>query len=297
MLGGHCEVVSRQHGEVGQFAGFDGSLDSFLTRKPCVVDRHHSQDSVARGDRLVGSVDAVRYRVARDEVVHHPERAKRDHRRIGTAGKHETFVQVGLHWRDLRGTRHAPIALQYRRGKIEMILYGQAEFELPDARVLVGAGNKRVLYGPPILGDVFLRVGKFQALKYFVDRRVAHCMHGSAPAHPVEAGDIVIKSRLVDSTQAEVFAAVTEGAFISLCHEAAFKAPIDCNLDAPHPHPVVALVLLDAGIEHAALEVGQVARPDQDAVADRSPAGIAQLLKFPVVCDRNTWDTNAGETV
>src|SRR6267378_5063574 len=79
LLLGNREDIGRKDDEVGELAALDRALRVLLEGEPRVVDGEDAE-RLFPGDTLVGAVDAVRNRLARDEVVHRPERVVGNHR-------------------------------------------------------------------------------------------------------------------------------------------------------------------------------------------------------------------------
>src|SRR5258706_11490079 len=75
----HRKGVTREHHQIGQLAPLDRALQAFLEGQARIVDGADAQRFLAR-DALGGAVDAVGDRVARDEVIHRPERVVGNHR-------------------------------------------------------------------------------------------------------------------------------------------------------------------------------------------------------------------------
>src|SRR5207248_3556898 len=110
-----------EHYQIGELARLDGALEALLEAEARVVDRVEAQRLLA-ADALVRAVDAIRDRVARDEVVHRPERVVRNHGRVRAAGDEEALVEERAHRRHLLGALAAPVLGDARRGEIAVSL-------------------------------------------------------------------------------------------------------------------------------------------------------------------------------
>src|SRR5436190_10737352 len=93
--------------------------------------------------------------------------------------------------------------------------------------------------------DRAIGIGRLIAAKHHVNRGIANRMRGHAPAILVERARDRRKVRRRHGVDTEVSAVAAHGADEWLCHEAAFEATVNAELDAADAHPLVALVLLE----------------------------------------------------
>src|SRR3954466_14555049 len=96
---------------------------------------------------------------------------------------------------------------------------------------------------PASAGDRTIGIGRLIAAEHYIDCGIADRVRGHAPAILVEHARDRREVRRRHGVDPEVSAVPAHGADEWLCHEAAFEATVDAELDAADAHPFVAFVL------------------------------------------------------
>src|SRR5258705_8508968 len=96
LIDGHRHVVLRQHGKVGELAGFERAAHALVMRYPCAA-RGVEAKRVGAARRLFGSAEGGPSRVLSiDEPLKHRERVvRRDTMRIGTRADRDADGAAG----------------------------------------------------------------------------------------------------------------------------------------------------------------------------------------------------------